>query len=134
MRVSFALLSSSTQASDVAPVVITSSISRICFPSRASGATSLNIELTLIHLSYMLLCVCVSLLATLIRLFVSTGMFSIELIPLAIHSDWLYPLFLILRLCSGTGNNRSTSHRGLSSALSSKAISLPKIYPISMLS
>ena len=100
------------QASKVAPVVRTSSTRRIWQPE---GGSLLQLPLnanalaTLCHLSRRSLAVWVEVKEALCNRLGSTrGIFappaaSPAAIPLAITSDWLYPLFIFFLQWSGTG-------------------------------
>ncbi len=101
------LSSASAQASRVAPVVSTSSHSKICLHESAPSFT-LKASSIFVTRSNLVLWVWLSVSRTLVNSSSEAGILRIVPIPSAISKLWLYPLFAFFDLCRGTGIMRST--------------------------
>ena len=88
----------------VAPVVTTSSIISICFPSRGLLFLRINTSFTLSFLCHRFKCVWLAEKDFLFTAFFITGKWVISLTPRAISMLWLYPRDNCRFLASGIGN------------------------------
>ena len=80
------------QASNVAPVVITSSTNKICLPAKACALFSAKLSATFCQRSVRCLRVCVSVKRLRIILLFNIGILVVLLIPSQITLAWLKPL------------------------------------------
>ena len=99
----------SAHDSRVAPVVMTSSTSRMCRPAILSGCSSRNMFATFVSLSVCESVVWLGLEMMRNTLLSSMGMPVMSAMPRAIHRLWLYPLWRSFCRDNGTGMMMSIS-------------------------